>query len=162
MIKWQQEAYFISDPTSDPVQPPSKKPSVHFLSLDISVLPPTTAPATTTRRTPKVQPDQMPTNEGESIDNAHQEINQQQNSATPQAPEPTNPLPPINEAPPPSIQRSTRTRRSLQRLIAQPAYTSQFWDLWEIRDYKVQEEMQNPIAFAASADPDTMYHHEAM
>ena len=32
----------------------------------------------------------------------------------------------------------------------------------DIKDYKLQEELSNPIAFAASTDPDTMYHHEAM
>ena len=49
VIKWQREAYFTSDPTSEPSQQPLKKPSVRFLSPDISMLPPTTAPKTIVR-----------------------------------------------------------------------------------------------------------------
>ena len=29
-------------------------------------------------------------------------------------------------------------------------------------DYKVQDDMSDPISFAASLDPDTLYYHEAM
>ena len=161
VIKWQQEAYFTSDPTSDQGQQPPKKPSVCFVSLDITILPPSTASLSSTTA-PEVQPDEMPANKGELAANTHQETAQKQNSSIQEAPEPTNLLPPTTETSPPIIRRSTRSRRPLQRLIAQPTYASQFWDLWEIEDYEVQERMQNPIAFAVSADPDTMYHHEAM
>ena len=164
VIKWQREAYFsTSDLTSDQVLQPSRKPSVRFRSPDITMLPPSTAPPSMTTA-PEVQPDETPANEGELAAITHQETAQQQNSAIPEASEPLNPSPPISsEEPPPFIRQSTRSRQSPQCLIAQPAYASQFWDLWEIGDYEVQEEMQNPITFAASADPDTMItSHEAM
>jgi hypothetical protein len=34
--------------------------------------------------------------------------------------------------------------------------------MWEIQDYETQCAMADPIAFAASSNPDTMYLHEAL
>jgi histone deacetylase 1/2 len=40
---------------------------------------------------------------------------------------------------------------------------AQPWDdIWEIQDYETQLAMAEPIAFAASSNPDTMYLHEAL
>jgi histone deacetylase 1/2 len=40
---------------------------------------------------------------------------------------------------------------------------AQPWDdIWEIQDYEIQTAMADPIAFAASSNPDTMYMHEAL
>jgi hypothetical protein len=43
------------------------------------------------------------------------------------------------------------------------AFIAQAWDdMWDIKDYEIQEAMTDPIAFAASTNPDTMYLHEAL
>jgi histone deacetylase 1/2 len=34
--------------------------------------------------------------------------------------------------------------------------------MWEIQDFEIQESLSDPIAFAASSNPDTMYLHEAL
>jgi hypothetical protein len=40
---------------------------------------------------------------------------------------------------------------------------AQPWDdVWEIQDYEIQSAMEDPIAFAASSNPDTMYLHQAL
>jgi hypothetical protein len=59
----------------------------------------------------------------------------------------------------------TRTRviRPPQRFQQAAAFIAQAWDdIWDIQDYEIQEDMSDPIAFAASSDPDTMYMHEAL
>jgi hypothetical protein len=43
------------------------------------------------------------------------------------------------------------------------AFIAQSWDsLWEIHDHEIQEAMSDPIAFATTSNPDTMYLHEAL
>ncbi len=37
-----------------------------------------------------------------------------------------------------------------------------YYDALHREDYKTQDEMDNPISFSASADPDTLYYHQAM
>ena len=38
----------------------------------------------------------------------------------------------------------------------------QYYDAYHQEDYVTQELMDDPIAFAASSNPDILYHHEAM
>jgi hypothetical protein len=43
------------------------------------------------------------------------------------------------------------------------SFIAQAWDtLWDIKDFEVQEALSDPITFAASSHPDTMYLHEAL
>ena len=61
------------------------------------------------------------------------------------------------------IRRSTRTIRPPQRLIAETAFIAQAWDdVWDIQDFEIQDKLNDPIAFAASSNPDVMYYHEAL
>ena len=41
------------------------------------------------------------------------------------------------------------------------SYPSHDWEILDIPDYGIQNAMDNPIAFSASTDPDTMHLHEA-
>ena len=34
--------------------------------------------------------------------------------------------------------------------------------MWEIHDFKIQEQLQDPIAFTATSNPDTMYYSDAL
>jgi hypothetical protein len=64
----------------------------------------------------------------------------------------------------PSLSR-TRTRiiRPPGRYNNLVSFIAQAWDtLWDIKDVEIQEALSDPIAFAASSDPDTMYLHEAL
>lgn len=64
-----------------------------------------------------------------------------------------------------SIQTRTRTRivRPPERYRQTVAFMAQPWDsMWEIQDYEIQTAMADPIAFAASSNPDIMYLHEAL
>jgi hypothetical protein len=64
---------------------------------------------------------------------------------------------------PPEYRTRTRVIRPPARYQETVAFIAQPWDnIWDIKDYEIQEEMSNPIAFAASSDPDTMYMHEAL
>jgi hypothetical protein len=70
-------------------------------------------------------------------------------------------------AAPSATQSLTRTRT---RIICPPgryneavAFIAQAWDtLWDIKDFEIQEALSDPIAFAASSNPDTMYLHKAL
>jgi hypothetical protein len=43
------------------------------------------------------------------------------------------------------------------------AFIAQAWDnIWDIKDFKIQEFLCDPIAFTASSNPDTMFLHEAL
>jgi hypothetical protein len=43
------------------------------------------------------------------------------------------------------------------------AFIAQAWDdMWDMKDYELQEAMTDPINFAASTTSDTMYLHEAL
>jgi hypothetical protein len=70
------------------------------------------------------------------------------------------------ELPPPlppeqgTTTRSGRASVPPQRLIEQ--IYAVFDDTDEVEDYELQKEADDPIAFAASADPDTLYYNQAM
>jgi hypothetical protein len=64
---------------------------------------------------------------------------------------------------PPSVRTRTRTIRPPERYRQDVAFIAQAWDnVWDIQDFEIQEAMADPIAFAASANPDTMYLHQAL
>ena len=48
--------------------------------------------------------------------------------------------------------------KNKRRAVAYSAY----YDVLHEDDYKIQDDMSSPIAFAASSDEDTMYYHQAM
>jgi histone deacetylase 1/2 len=57
----------------------------------------------------------------------------------------------------------TRTIRPPKRYTQEMAFIAQSWDdIWDIQDFEIQEQMDDPIAFAATTNPDTMYLHEAL
>lgn len=64
------------------------------------------------------------------------------------------------------LTRSSRSGRSLSApikfkdYVLSPAVTGEIFNSQPEMD--LQEAMRDPIAFAASSDPDTMYHHQAM
>jgi hypothetical protein len=69
----------------------------------------------------------------------------------------------IQSAPTSTARTRTRTIRPPQRYIESVAFIAQGWDdIWAIQDFEIQEAMEDPIAFAASSSPDTMYLHEAL
>ena len=71
-------------------------------------------------------------------------------------------LPPP-EPPPETTTRSGRVIKPPSRLIEQVAFIAQAWDdVWAIDDYAIQESMSDPIALAATNNPDVLYLHEAM
>ena len=86
--------------------------------------------------------------------------------------------PAVEEPPPPSVSRSGRIRKPSRRLIESEQagsfnYTAfkadvacndneEYYYMMTERDLEVQEKMSDPIAFKATADPDTMYYHQAM
>jgi len=41
-------------------------------------------------------------------------------------------------------------------------YTATYYEALNEEDFKLQDDMKDPIRFKASADPDTMYHHQTM
>jgi hypothetical protein len=66
-------------------------------------------------------------------------------------------------APTPTACTRTRTIRPPQCYIESLAFIAQGWDdIWAIQDFEIQEAMEDPIAFAASSSPNTMYLHEAL
>ena len=56
--------------------------------------------------------------------------------------------------------RSGREVRPPERL--DPSAYSAYYDVLHEEDFELQDRMNDPIAFKASSDPDTMYYHEAM
>jgi len=64
------------------------------------------------------------------------------------------------------LRRSSRIRRPPDRLHEQnpsPMVSyGAYYDAYHQEDYVTQELMDDPIAFAASSNPDILYHHEAM
>ena len=65
-------------------------------------------------------------------------------------------------APRRSEQIRTMTEASLQSLEQQDLIFSSYFDALHKEDYKIQEDMDDPIAFKASGDPDSMYYYQAM
>ena len=63
---------------------------------------------------------------------------------------------------PPSTWARTWIIRPPERFQHDMAFIMQPWDsILEVQDYKIQEQLQDPVAFAATPNPDTMYYHEA-
>jgi hypothetical protein len=53
--------------------------------------------------------------------------------------------------------------RPPKRYRQETAFIAQAWDhVWDIQDFEIQEALVDPIAFAATLNPDTIYLHEAM
>ena len=78
--------------------------------------------------------------------------------------------PPAPPAPAPTgTRKSARAGAAPKRLIEERALTATTSDAFEFVDnfeydaieYRTQEQMSDPISFAATSDPDTMYLHEA-
>jgi hypothetical protein len=73
-------------------------------------------------------------------------------------PAPTNVPTPV-----PVLTTRTRTIRPPERYRQDVAFIAQAWDdIWDIKDYEIQESMSDPVAFAATTNPDTMYLHQAL
>ena len=64
----------------------------------------------------------------------------------------------------PHVMRTcTRTIQPPQHYAQLTAFIAQAWDdIWDIQDFEIQEAMNDPIAFAATSNPDTLYYHEAL
>ena len=74
----------------------------------------------------------------------------------------------------PHVRRSTRVRKPSQRFLESAASgtydafmtsiedPSSYYDALHQDDYKMQDDMVDPIAFLAKTDADTMYYHQAM
>ena len=56
--------------------------------------------------------------------------------------------------------RSGRTIRAPERF--DPTAYSAYYDVLHEEDFALQDQMNDPLAFKASSDPDTLYYHEAM
>jgi hypothetical protein len=64
---------------------------------------------------------------------------------------------------PTEVRTRTRTIRPPDRYRTDVAFLAQAWDnVWDIQDYEIQESLADPIAFAATSNPDTMYLHQAL
>jgi hypothetical protein len=64
---------------------------------------------------------------------------------------------------PTEVRTRTRTIRPPDRFRNDIAFMAQAWDdVWDIEDFEIQEQMADPIAFAATSNPDTMYLHQAL
>ena len=160
-IRWQEKCYFVEskDGSTEPDKPPRP---------DTIVLPPSIAE-------PEPTPEQAQTNEQST---ASEGARSDETPATHHQAPPTEAVPatPItttettnnNDLPAPAAtatptRRSMRTIRPPERLIAQTAFIAQPWDdVWDIQDYEIQESLTDPVAFAASSNPDIMYMHEAL
>jgi len=58
---------------------------------------------------------------------------------------------------------SRRFRESMQQgQIQYSGYTAQYYQALHEENFKLQDDMADPIGFKASSDPDTMYYHQAM
>eukprot|EP00957_Ditylum_brightwellii_P131213 10007622-Ditylum_brightwellii.AAC.1 len=55
---------------------------------------------------------------------------------------------------------SRRAMESLETIDVN--FTAEYYDAMHEDDYRIQDLMQDPIAFEASTDPDTLYYHQAM
>ena len=63
----------------------------------------------------------------------------------------------------PTVSTRTRTIHPPERYRQETAFIAQAWDhIWDIQDFEIQEALADPIAFAATSNPDTLYLHEAM
>ena len=59
----------------------------------------------------------------------------------------------------------TRTRiiRPPKQFRNDVTFSAQAWDdLWEVHDFEIQQDLQDPIAFTATSNPDTMYYSDAL
>jgi hypothetical protein len=70
-------------------------------------------------------------------------------------------------ATPSASSTQTRTRTCIVRPPERHQQTVAFMaqpcdNMWEIQDYEIQTAMANPIAFAASLNPDIIYLHKAL
>ena len=59
---------------------------------------------------------------------------------------------------------STYTTRYGRKVNKPETYVARsvYYDAMHEDDYKIQDVMQDPIAFVATSDEDTMYYHQAM
>jgi hypothetical protein len=79
-----------------------------------------------------------------------------------------NPITPAIQQDQTGTSRRGRVRRPTQRLresinqgLNITSYST-YYDALHEEDFAIQDQMQDPIAFKASSDPDTMHYHEAM
>ena len=58
---------------------------------------------------------------------------------------------------------SRRFRESIQQgQMKYSGYTATYYEASYEEDFKLQDDMADPIGFKASTDPDTIYYHQAM
>ena len=60
------------------------------------------------------------------------------------------------------VRWSRRYQEGLESSLAETGEDDEYYDALHREDYKIQDDMNDPISFAASSDPDTLYYHEAM
>ena len=103
----------------------------------------------------------------QEVDETQEEIREQNiqvnaNNNVPQDQAHTNvsPYPPTTRSGR-QVRWSRRYREGLESSLAE-TQDDEYYDALHREDYKIQDDMSNPISFAASSDPDTMYFHEAM
>eukprot|EP00957_Ditylum_brightwellii_P173061 13175707-Ditylum_brightwellii.AAC.2 len=62
-----------------------------------------------------------------------------------------------------STRQRKMSRRAMESLdIIDVDFTAEYYDAMHKDDYRIQNLMQDPIAFKASTDPDTLYYHQAI
>lgn len=102
--------------------------------------------------------------EGEKI-LKHTQVNS--NNAGPTGP-PTEQEPSVNAS---AVSKRTGRVRKLTRRFRESiqqgqmrysGYTATYFEALHEEDFKLQDDMKDPIGFKASTDPDTMYYHQAM
>jgi hypothetical protein len=172
-IKWASRTGFIPSDEPESTEPPTP---------DVINLPPTTTnneeqtnvqdtietddQSTETVRTSNVsiQP-VLPVSEGVSLPDNESGSEPQPSTIDSTQQQVESQASPDSEPSVPTVQQRTRTRiiRPPECYRLEVAFIAQAWDdMWDIKDYEIQEAMTDPIAFAAHTNPDTMYLHEAL
>ena len=163
-ILWPEKCYFAEakHDTQEPTSPPTP---------DTIVLPP--AIAAPQSQSSETTMDAITAPEGANTDETTTAPTSPTNDTPPTTPAQSNdsgtdPQAPAPDAAPGTsseqpLRRSLRSIKAPERLIAQTAFIAQPWDdVWQIDDYEIQESLSDPIAFAATSNPDVMYLHEAL
>lgn len=152
---WQEKTGFINTTGPTPSEGVGETMSVQTL------------PTSTYASTPSEGVDSAQTNPSEGVPQVHDDNNVAsydnilQDPILHQRSTPHNAQSPIEPSPAEAIlRRSSRDRRPPERYIA-TANASVAWEVLAVPDYSIQDRMEDPIAFSATSDPDTMYLHEA-
>lgn len=149
---WQTIAGFTNDQVKLPE--PSEKPTFE----KIANLPPIAPPPTVTE-----EPQQQPLLEDNLQQNRDQQVAPQEEPGYKRAPS-AMPDPTFNRQQNPSNQHTMSTRRVRERSRKLKDYVSfsSYYEALHQEDYRLQDEMDDPIAFAAKDGEDTLHYGQAM